>query len=334
MVAMRGSLTDVAGVEVGHYTDADAATGCTVVLTRGGAVAGVDVRGSAPGTRETDLLRPGASVELIHAVTLSGGSAYGLAAASGVMRWLEERGIGHRVGKFIVPIVPAAILFDLGMGRSDVRPGEREGYAAVSAASSAASVEQGSVGAGTGATVGKGLGSAAAMKGGVGSASMDLGGGVVLAALAAVNAIGGVVDHETGELLAGPRGADGRVRDSIVLFADRASGAAPRPPAPSEPLANTTLGVIATSLALDRGQAGRLAAVAHDGLALAVRPCHTLHDGDAVFALSTRLVDAPEEVARLYALAPTVMAAAIINAVRAATSLHGIPSYAEVRDEE
>ncbi len=330
---MNGSLTDVAGVEVGHYTDVDAATGCTVVLTRGGAVGGVDVRGSAPGTRETDLLRPGASVELMHAVALSGGSAYGLAAASGVMRWLEERGAGHRVGKFIVPIVPAAILFDLGLGRSDVRPGEREGYAAASVAS-AAPVEQGSVGAGTGATVGKGLGRVAAMKGGVGSASMELGGGVVLAALAAVNAIGGVVDHETGELLAGPRGADGRVRDSVALFADPASGAAPRPQAQGEPLANTTLGVMATSLALDRGQAGRLAAVAHDGMALAVRPCHTLHDGDAVFALSTRSVDAPEEVARLYALAPTVMAAAIVNAVRAAKSLHGVPSYGEVRGGE
>ena len=325
-------MTDVGGVEVGHYTDLASATGCTVVVTRSGAAAGVDVRGSAPGSRETDLLRPGSSVELIHAITLSGGSAYGLAAAAGVMRWLEDQGVGHRVGNFIVPIVPGAILFDLGLGRSDVRPGEREGYAAASAASTAP-VEQGSVGAGTGATVGKALGRTAAMKGGVGSASMDLGGGVILAALAAVNAIGGVVDHETGELLAGPRGADGRIRDSVALFADPAREARPRPQAPGESLANTTLGIVATSLALDRGQAGRLAAVAHDGLALAVRPCHTLHDGDAVFSLSTRLVDAPEEVARLYALAPTVMAAAIVNAVRAATPLHGIPSYAEVRGE-
>ena len=329
---MNGSLTDVPGVEVGHYTDLAAATGCTVVLTRGGAVAGVDVRGSAPGTRETDLLRPGASVERIHAVALSGGSAYGLAAASGVMRRLEEQSVGHRVGKHIVPIVPAAILFDLGIGRADARPGEREGYAAAAAAS-AAPVEQGSVGAGTGATVGKGLGRAAAMKGGVGSASMDLGGGIVLAALAAVNAIGGVVEHETGELLAGPRGEDGRVRDSVALFADLAHKPGARPQPPGEALANTTLGVVATSLALDKGQAGRLAAVAHDGLALAVRPCHTLHDGDAVFALSTSQADAPDEVARLYALAPTLMAAAIVNAVRAATSLHGIPSYAEVRGE-
>ncbi len=324
---MNGTLTDVAGLEVGHYTDLASATGCTVVLVREGAVGGVDVRGAAPGTRETDLLRPENSVERVHGVLLGGGSAFGLAAADGVVRDLDERRIGHRVGPFSVPIVPAAIIFDLGIGRSDVRPGPADGYAAAAAAS-AAPVVQGTVGGGTGATVGKAYGRERGMKGGVGSASVDLGDGVVLAALAVVNAVGAVHEPDTGELLAGPRGADGKPREAVGIYADPEYGE--RQPLGSTPLGNTTIGVIATNVGLTKPQASRLATVAHDGVALAVRPAHTPHDGDALFALATGAVDAPEEFLRLCAVAPSVMARAIVNAITHATSLHGIPSFVEV----
>ena len=318
---------------MGHHTDAANGTGCTVVLARGGASGGVDVRGAAPGTRETDLLRAENSVERVHGIVLSGGSAYGLATGSGVMRYLEEQGVGHRVGNFIVPIVPGAIIFDLGTGTS-VRPTEADGYAAAAAASDAP-VEQGSVGAGTGASVGKALGRGQAMKGGLGSVSMDIGDGVVLAALAVVNAVGSVHDPDTGELLAGPRGDDGQPRNSIEIYADPTYGMVsrsfPGSSTTTEPLGNTTIAVIATSVSLTKSQTNRLATVAHDGLALAVRPVHTLHDGDTVFGLATGAVDAPDEYPRLCALAPVVMARAIVNAVRSARSLHGIPSVDEVK---
>ncbi len=306
-------------------------TGCTVVLTRSGAVGGADVRGAAPGTRETDLLRSENSVDRVHGILLSGGSAYGLAAAGGVMRYLEEQGHGHRVGQHIVPIVPGAIIFDLSMG-SSVRPTDADGYSAAASASDAP-VEQGTVGAGTGATVGKALGREAAMKGGVGSASLDLGDGVVLAALAVVNAIGGVFEADTGELLAGPLD-HGRPRNSVEIYGDPGYGVRLRSAAESarpEMLGNTTIAVIATSTMLTKPQANRLATVAHDGLALAVRPTHTPHDGDTVFSLATGVVDASDEYIRLCALAPTVMARAIVNGVRHATGLHGIPAFAEVR---
>ena len=325
---MNGTLTDVAGLEVGHYTDLVGATGCTVVLARDGAVGGVDVRGAAPGTRETDLLRPENSVERVHGVLLGGGSAFGLAAADGVVRYLDERGIGHRVGRFRVPIVPAAIIFDLGIGSGDVRPGPDEGYAAAAAAS-AAPVAQGTVGGGTGATVGKAYGRERGMKGGVGSASLDLGDGIVLAALAVVNAVGAVHEPDTGELLAGPREADGKPREAVGIYADPAFGQ--REALGSTPLGNTTIGVVATNVGLTKAQASRLATVAHDGIALAVRPAHTPHDGDALFALATGAVDAPEEFLRLCAVAGSVMARAIASAVRHATGLHGIPSLEEVR---
>ncbi|MCH7607903.1 MAG: P1 family peptidase [Chloroflexi bacterium] len=324
---MNGTLTDVAGLEVGHYTDLVGATGCTVVLVRDGAVGGVDVRGAAPGTRETDLLRPENSVERVHGVLLGGGSAFGLAAADGVVRYLDERGIGHRVGRFRVPIVPAAIIFDLGIGSGDVRPGPDEGYAAAAAAS-AAPVAQGTVGGGTGATVGKAYGRERGMKGGVGSASLDLGDGIVIAALAVVNAVGAVHEPDTGELLAGPREADGKPREAVGIYADPAFGR--REALGSSPLGNTTIGVIATNVGLTKAQASRLATVAHDGIALAVRPAHTPHDGDALFALATGAVDAPEEFLRLCAVAGSVMARAIASAVRHATGLHGIPSLEEV----
>ncbi len=328
---MNGSLTDVPGLAVGHHTDAGAGSGCTVVLAPDGAVGGVDVRGAAPGTRETDLLRAENTVSAVHAIVLSGGSAYGLASASGVMRLLEERGVGHRVGAHIVPIVPAAIIFDLGVGDASVRPGPDDGYAAASRASTDA-VEQGSVGAGTGATVGKALGRERAMKGGVGCASMDLGDGVVLAAMTVVNAVGGVHDPETGALLAGPRGANGAPVDSIAVYADPGYGRSGQSSISEAPasLGNTTIGVAACNLQLTKAQANRLATVAHDGLALAIRPTHTVHDGDTMFALGTGQVDAPEEFPRLCALAPTVVARSIVAAVRSATGLHGFPSVSEL----
>ncbi len=327
---MDDGLTDIPGLEVGHSTDVAGATGCTVVLCRQGAVGGVDVRGGAPGTRETDLLRAENGTVHVHGVVLSGGSAYGLATAGGVMRYLEERELGHRVGSFVVPIVPAAILFDLGIGSPQARPGEAEGYAAATAAATGP-VEQGSVGVGTGAVLGKALGRASGMKGGVGTASRDLGDGLLVAALVAVNAVGGVVDPETGQLLAGPRDERGTVLDSVELLGDPAYGLRPPPSGRvPEPLSNTTIGVVATTARLSGAQANRLAQVSHDGLAMAIRPCHTLHDGDTLFALATGAVEASDQFNRLCAVAPSVVARAVVNAVRSAESLAGIPSWREV----
>ena len=333
---MNGSLTDTPGIAVGLYTDAANGTGCAVALALDGAVGGVDVRGASPGTRETDLLRSENTVALVNAVVLSGGSAYGLSAADGVMRFLEERGVGHRVGNHIVPIVPAAIIFDLGVGNGAVRPGADEGYAAARAATTDPEA-QGSVGAGTGATVGKALGRERAMKGGLGSASLDLGDGLTLSALAVVNAVGGAHDPDTGALLAGPRGADGAPLESAAVYADYAYGKGADhaygkggEQAGPQPLGNTTIGVVATNLKLTKAQANRLATVAHDGIALAVRPAHTPHDGDAMFALAAGTIDAPEEFTRLCALTPTVVARAIVSAIVYAESLHGFPSYQEI----
>ena len=330
---MHDGLTDIVGLEVGHHTDVVNATGCTVVLCRQGAVGGVDVRGPAPGTRETDVLRAENTVDRVHGVVLSGGSAYGLSSATGAMRYLEEQGIGHRVGDFTVPIVPAAILFDLGSVNHRVRPGETEGYAAAVVASSGP-VDQGSVGAGTGATVGKALGRSAAMKGGVGTSSLDLGNGIVLGAIVTVNVVGGVMDPGSGLLLAGPRDDEGRVQDSVALFADpgyasRRTQSQPEP----QPMTNTTIGVVATSAALTKAQANLLAQVAHDGLALAIRPCHTLHDGDTMFALATGVVETPDDVPRLLAVAPSVVARAIVNAIRNADGLGGAPACREVQGD-
>ena len=320
---MNGTLTDVSGLSVGHYTDAANGAGCTVVLVPPGTTAGVDVRGAAPGTRETDILRSENTVAGVDAVVLSGGSAYGLDAAGGVMQFLEERGVGHRVGRHIVPIVPAAIIFDLGVGNGAVRPRREDGYAAAAAASGGP-VVQGNAGAGTGATVGKALGRERAMKGGTGSAAMDLGDGVVLAALTVVNAVGGVHDPTTGELLVGPRGDGDAPLDSAAVYADPAFGV--RGPVPAY-LGNTTIGVVATNVGLTKAQTNRLATVAHDGLALAIRPTHTVHDGDTLFALATGVLDAPDEFPRLCALAPTVVARSVVSAVTRASDLHGYPAW-------
>ena len=316
-------ITNVFGIEVGHYTDADAATGCTVVLCRSGAVGGVAVRGSAPGTRETDLLRPTSLVPDVHAVVLSGGSAYGLDAASGVMRYLEERGIGYPAGEAIVPIVPAAILFDLAVGDGTVRPSADDGYEACAQASSGP-VTEGSVGAGTGATVGKFLGMDHAVKGGVGTASLDLGGGLTVGAIVAVNASGGVFEAETGELVAGPRDEGEGMLDPVSLIT--APGFRPTRAVPT----NTTIGVVATNARLDKGQANKLASVAHDGLALSIRPAHLMVDGDTMFALATGGLDELADMNRLCAAASVAVARAVVRAVRLATGLRGVPAIGEL----
>ncbi len=321
---MNPTITAVEGLEAGHYTDLDHGTGCTVFICRQGAVGGVDVRGGSPGTRETDLLRPVHRVDRVHGLVLSGGSAFGLDAASGVVDYLAGEGIGFQVGPVVVPIVPAAILFDLGLLSSGVRPGAAEGRAACLSAGPAP-LEEGSVGAGTGATVAKARGMDAAVKSGIGSASMKLPGGPVVAAAVAVNAYGGVFEHRTGLLLAGPRKEDGPGFDDPVAAA--LLGCAPLRGAR---LGNTTIGVVATDAPLSKEEANYLASVSHDGLALSVRPCHTIFDGDTMFALASGTSSEPVELTRLGVAAVEVTAEAVVRAVKTATGLGGIPAVSEV----
>jgi L-aminopeptidase/D-esterase-like protein len=316
---LNGTLTDVDGVLVGHAERRERPTGCTVVVVRDGAVAGVDVRGAAPGTRETDLLDPLNTVQQVHAIVLAGGSAFGLDVATGVMSWLESEGIGFPVGQIRVPIVPAAILFDLGVGDSRVRPDAACGRAAAASASAAA-VPQGNVGAGAGATVGKLYGLARAMKGGLGSASLRLPDGVVVAALVAVNARGDVIDPATGQVVAGVRTVDGRqLADARVLVRQ----GLPTPLAPGE---NTTLGIVATNATLSKSQASLVARMAHDGFARAISPVHTPSDGDTIFAMGTGTRAGAVDVGLIGALAADVTAQAIVNAVRQAEALPSLPS--------
>jgi L-aminopeptidase/D-esterase-like protein len=316
------SIGDIAGLKIGHFTDARRPTGCTVLLCEAGAVAGVDVRGGATGTRETALLAPGALVDRIHALLLTGGSAFGLDAASGVMRWLEERGHGIAVGPARVPIVPAAVLFDLWLGDPGIRPDAAAGYAACEAAR-AGDVEEGNVGAGAGATVGKLFGLPHAMKGGIGCAALRLG-NVTVAALVAVNALGDVCDPATGALVAGARDDSGqRLRNSLAALACGEG--------PASLLAglNTTIGLVATDATLDKAQANRLAAMAQAGLARSIVPTHTQHDGDLLFALATGGVSGAVEHAQLSvlgALAAEAVSQAILRGVRAATGLPGLPA--------
>lgn len=315
------AITDVPGIQVGHWTDLDAATGCTVVLCPSGAVAGVDVRGGAPGTRETDLLDPACTVEQVHAVLLGGGSAFGLAAADGVMRWLEERQIGFHVGVAHVPIVPAAILFDLGVGSPTVRPTAQSGYAACEAAAGGA-VAQGNVGTGAGATVGKMLGFEQATKGGLGTASIQIEGGVIVAALVAVNAVGDVVDPRTGQVIAGARKPGGG-------FAFDASPGGGAGPGPDMTLRNTTIAVVATNAKLSKAGATKVAQMAHDGLARVIRPAHSPMDGDTVFALSLGSLAA--DTGRVGAVAAEVLSEAVLAGVMAAEALKGIPSARDLQ---
>ncbi|MEZ4417226.1 MAG: P1 family peptidase [Gemmatimonadota bacterium] len=313
----------VDGLELGHYTLTGRPTGCTVILAREGATGGVDVRGGAPGTRETDLLDPVNTVEKVNAVFLSGGSAYGLDVGTGLMRWLEERDIGFRVGTGVVPIVVGAILFDLGVGEdSSIRPGADCGYRAADAAS-ARGAEQGSVGAGAGATVGKSRGMAGAMKGGIGIASITLPSGLQVAAVVAVNAVGDVVDPATGEVVAGVRGEDGRLLDARSLLRQGAtpvSGAA----------ANTTIGLVATNATLTKAQATKVAQMAQDGLARAIYPAHTPSDGDAIFSLATGRLSGDASVSTIGALAADMVTEAILSAIRQATGLPGLPAASEL----
>ncbi|MET1114585.1 MAG: P1 family peptidase [Comamonas sp.] len=315
-----GSITRVQGIEVGHHTDARRPTGCSVVIARMGAVGGVDVRGAAPGTRETDLLHPTNLVERVHAVVLSGGSAWGLDAASGAVRWLEEQGVGLDVGYARLPLVPAAVLFDLAVGDARIRPDAGAGYAACAAASLEAPAE-GNVGAGTGASVGKVFGMAQAMKGGIGTASVTLD-GITVGALIACNALGDVLDPETGALLAGARSEDGlQLRDTRRALL---RGEAPRPVLPGT---NTTIGVIATDAQLTKAQAHRLAVVSHDGLARAINPVHTMSDGDTLFTLATGVSGRTLGMMALSAMAAEVTAVATVRAVlcaRGVTAAQGL----------
>lgn len=318
---MNGTLTDVAGLSVGHWTDLEAATGCTVVLCGAdGAVGGVDVRGSAPGTRETDLLDPVNAVQRIHAVLIGGGSAFGLDACTGVMRWLEARGRGVEVGPVRVPLVCAAVLFDLPVGRADVRPDAAAGEAACDAASTAA-VPQGTVGAGTGATVGKMFGFEGATKSGLGSASRRLADGVTVAALVAVNAAGDVIDPASGSILAGPRLPGGGFACTSEWLCER--------PATIGIGGSTTLGVVATDAELTKVEATRVARMAQDGLARTIDPVHTMLDGDTVFALATGAAGVPADVTTVGAAAATVLAQAVLAAIRTATGLAGLPAASE-----
>ncbi len=318
-----GTLTDIAGLLVGHATDLRGPTGCTVVLCPEGTVAGVDVRGAAPGTRETELLRPENLVDQVHAVLLAGGSAFGLDAATGVVRWLEARGIGLPAGPVRVPIVPAAVLYDLALGDPSLRPDAAMGFAACEAAT-AGPVPMGSVGAGAGASVGKLFGMARAMRGGLGSASLCLH-GITVAALVAVNAVGDVVD-EADELVAGVRSVEGDRRVGTVasllrgeLPADLVAGRA------------TTLGIVATDARLDKAQCLRLATCGHDGLARTIRPVHTLYDGDTLFALATGKSQSKVHPLLLGTLAAEVVAQAVLRAVRSATGLPGLPSVLDFK---
>ena len=310
---MHNDITDIPGIRVGHDTNLEAGTGCTVILCDTPAVGGVDVRGGAPATRETDLLHPLHMVEEVHAIVLTGGSAFGLDAAGGVMRYLEEHSIGIDVGVAKVPIVPAAAILDLGFGSASVRPDAAAGYRACEQATAEA-IPQGNIGAGTGATVGKLLGPGFMMKGGLGSASTRMDDGTLVGAIVVVNALGDVIDPQTQQVIAGARNPLG----GFIA---------------SNPFDNTTIAVIATSANLPKDATNKVAQMAHDGIAQVIRPAHTMFDGDTVFALALGTALQPKEaattasqVSMIGATAAATLARAILNAVRNATALHGVPA--------
>ena len=309
-----GAITDVAGIEVGHFTDTRRPTGCTVVIARDGAVAGVDVRGAAPGTRETDLLAPTNLVDRVHGILLAGGSAWGLDAATGVVQWLEEQGVGLPVGTVRLPLVPGAVLFDLLVGDATIRPDAAAGYRACELASAKAPAE-GNVGAGTGAAVGKIFGVERGMKGGIGTASVTVG-GITVGALIACNALGDVIDPDTAQPIAGARTRNGK-----ALLDSRRALLRGEPPKPHLAGSNTTIGVIATDAVITKAQASRLAAMGHDGLARSINPVHTMSDGDTLFALGTGRAGKSIGMMVLGTMAAEAVALAVVRAVRSA---HGV----------
>ncbi len=350
---MRDAITDVPGIKVGHWTDRRAATGCTVVLAENGAVPGFHCAGGAPETIATDLLRPENTVPHIHAVLLTGGSAFGLAAATGVRNTLRDRGVGLKLGKLEkaippIPIVTGAVLFDLGIGRATAHPTELSGARAVARAR-AGNVAQGSLGAGAGCTVANALGDDGRLKSGIGTASARHESGLIVGAIAAVNAFGDVVDAKSGKLIAGPRGdRRGRMQRTSVVFKRRsladyvadaeqqAGTLLPSSPTSSQVPTNTTLVVVATNARLDKAMATRLAIMADDGISHAVRPAHTPFDGDTVFVLATGDSDVdvagtPGLLTMLGSMAADAVARAIVNGVEAAEPLGGVPSVAEWR---
>lgn len=323
-----GSITDVQGIEVGHYTDSDALTGCTVVLCKRGAIGGIDQRGGAPGTRETDLLRPMHLVETVHAILLAGGSAYGLDAAGGVVQYLEQINVGFNTGIIKVPIVPAAILFDLAIGDPKIRPDREMGYAACQVASSG-KVQVGNVGAGTGCTVGKIFGTSQMMKSGIGTASLHLGSGIIIGAIVAVNAFGDVIDPSTNNIIAGARtietkilkiGASGyfaNTLETMKTFPGRSS-------LKLSNLMNTVIGVVATNAKLDKDEVNKVAQMAQNGIARTIRPAHTMLDGDTIFSLATGKKKA--DVNLVGSFAAEVVAQAILCGVLSAKTVFNIPS--------
>ena len=314
-----GRITDVEGLRVGHFTYAERPTGCTVILSEAGATAGVDVRGSAPGTRETDLLDPVNLVQQVHGVVLSGGSAFGLDSATGVMRYLRERNVGFPTNAANVPIVPAAILYDLALGDASITPDADAGYAACLAATDGP-VEEGNVGAGAGATVGKTMGSGRAMKGGLGTSSYETANGTVVGAIVAVNCVGNVVDPSTGQIVAGARSADG------AGFVDTRQMAEIEIESSGTLALNTTIGLVATNAAFTKTEMTKVAQMAQDALARTIYPAHTPGDGDTVFALATGASDVPANLGAVGALAAEVLADAILRAVREAESIPGFPA--------
>lgn len=341
----NATLTAVPGIKVGHFTLTERPTGCTVILAEAGVTAGVDVRGAAPATAETDLLQPANLVQQVHAIVLSGGSAFGLDSRSGVMRYLDEKNIGFKApgsnnASYNVPIVPAASLYDLGVGtspdsnlggssgaagsNSKIRPTADCGYRAAQAATTAP-VTEGNVGAGAGATIGKTAGRDRAMKGGVGSAAIVMPDGLIVAAIVAVNAAGDVIDPATGKVVAGVRTVDGRsLADARTLL----TAGGMQPVRPGE---NTTIGVIATNATLTKVQATRVAQMAHDGYARAIFPSHTMGDGDTIFALATASKAGDADVSRVGALAAKIMADAIVRAAMQATGIAGYPAARDLR---
>lgn len=323
--SLKNAITDVPGIRVGHAQDEDALTGCTVILCESGAIGGVDQRGGAPGTRETDLLRPGHIVDKVNAILLTGGSAFGLDAASGVVRYLREKGIGYNVGVARVPIVPAAVIFDLQIGKSDVYPDAGMGYQACLNASDDIPAE-GNVGAGTGATVGKTLGPLQAMKSGFGTASLDAGNGLIVAAALVANAFGDVIDPQTGQIIAGARAGQDTTTEFVDTLAVLKSPMAAMILGAEQTATNTCIGVIATNARLTKEEANKVAQMAHNGLARTIRPAHTMVDGDTLFAIATGEVQTNVNI--VGAFAAEVTAQACMRAIRSASSMGGLPGLA------